>query len=223
MPGGVLPEIGARAPASKGGVPTEPWKWYSFDHASVHVVMISTEHDISTNSTQFRWLERDLKEVDRKVTPWILLAGHRAMYDNTCDSGDWDVAEQLQTGLEDLLVESGVDLAVWGHTHNAQRTCKVRKGQCVDGSKGSRIVTRSGQSGVVHLVAGHAGYHTSLCPHNPQPIWVEWITLGTHGFCRANVESAVKLTLECIDNANGVVVDTVTLVKGNLLGDGLIV
>lgn len=29
--------------------------WYSFDYGSVHFVVISTEHDVSPGSTQYRW------------------------------------------------------------------------------------------------------------------------------------------------------------------------
>ena len=42
--------------------------------------MISTEHDFSPGSPMYTWLENDLKIVDRKKTPWVIIAGHRAMY-----------------------------------------------------------------------------------------------------------------------------------------------
>ena len=42
--------------------------------------MLSTEHDFSPNSTQYQWLEADLKKVDRRITPWLVVSGHRPMY-----------------------------------------------------------------------------------------------------------------------------------------------
>ena len=44
------------------------------------MVMMSTEHDFSPGSRQFKWMEEDLRSVDRRVTPWLILTGHRAMY-----------------------------------------------------------------------------------------------------------------------------------------------
>jgi len=55
---------------------------------------MSTEHDTRKGSTQYKWMENDLKAIDRKITPWlvftdffscqvshnffrVILAGHR--------------------------------------------------------------------------------------------------------------------------------------------------
>ncbi|KAK3704751.1 hypothetical protein QZH41_009742, partial [Actinostola sp. cb2023] len=54
--------------------------WYSFNYGSVHVIMISTEHDFSPSSPQYKWIEKDLRNVNRSVTPWVLISGHRPMY-----------------------------------------------------------------------------------------------------------------------------------------------
>lgn len=66
---------------------------YSFDYGMAHVVMIDTETDYpnsldgpGTNlnggpfgkpTQQLDFLESDLRSVDREVTPWIIVAGHR--------------------------------------------------------------------------------------------------------------------------------------------------
>lgn len=39
--------------------------WYGFDYGSAHFTVISTEHDLSRGSTQYRWLEAELAAVDR--------------------------------------------------------------------------------------------------------------------------------------------------------------
>ena len=46
---------------------------YSFDYGNTHFVVMSTETDWLTNSTQFAFLEADLKAVDRSVTPWLIV------------------------------------------------------------------------------------------------------------------------------------------------------
>lgn len=63
--------------------------WYSFDHGSVHFVMLNTETDFpnapdepggegdenagpfAPSGAQLAWLEKDLAAVDRKKTPWV--------------------------------------------------------------------------------------------------------------------------------------------------------
>ena len=42
--------------------------------------MMSTEHDFSPQSPQYAWLEKDLQNVDRSKSPWVIIGGHRAMY-----------------------------------------------------------------------------------------------------------------------------------------------
>ena len=54
--------------------------WYSYDYGMVHMIMMSTEHDYNPGSRQYQWLENDLKSVDRRKTPWVMIGGHRAMY-----------------------------------------------------------------------------------------------------------------------------------------------
>ena len=41
---------------------------------------MSTEHDFSPGSRQYLWLENDLRHVNRSTSPWVVFAGHRAMY-----------------------------------------------------------------------------------------------------------------------------------------------
>ena len=60
---------------------------YSYDYGMVHFIMMSTEHDYSPDSRQYKWLEADLKKVDRKKTPWLIIGGHRAMYDSQDELG----------------------------------------------------------------------------------------------------------------------------------------
>lgn len=56
-----------------------------------------------------RFIEQDLKSVDRRTTPWLIVGGHRPIYiDSTWDQwpdGDLTVANQLQQALEELFLE----------------------------------------------------------------------------------------------------------------------
>ena len=61
---------------------------YSYDFGLVHFIMMSTEHNFEPGSRQYEWLENDLKKVDRKKTPWVLIGGHRAMYASQDEYGE---------------------------------------------------------------------------------------------------------------------------------------
>ncbi|KAL9256382.1 putative inactive purple acid phosphatase 27 [Drosera capensis] len=49
--------------------------WYSIEQGSVHFTVISTEHDWTPNSEQYKWLKSDMASVDRSRTPWLVFAG----------------------------------------------------------------------------------------------------------------------------------------------------
>ena len=79
---------------------------------------------------QYSWLENDLAGVDRALTPWLVVYGHRPMYCTNNDRDDCTVFEtRTRTGLpltkwwplEPLLAQYGVDLAVWAHEHSYER------------------------------------------------------------------------------------------------------
>ena len=84
----------------------------------MHFVAISTEAYFYYKgaAAQFAWLEADLAAVDRSVTPWLIVYGHRSIY-CSCDS-DCDAAATTvrvgENGLEALFMKYGVDLWING-------------------------------------------------------------------------------------------------------------
>lgn len=129
----------ARSTAKKLALP--PF-WYSFDYGMAHVVMIDTETDFddapdqpggSANldqgpfgamGQQLQFLEADLSSVDRTVTPWLIVAGHRPWYSNGNSAG----CVPCQTAFEGLFYKYGVDLGAFGHVHNLQRFVPMYNG-----------------------------------------------------------------------------------------------
>ena len=74
---GVPVERRFRGPSNGRGV-----LWYSFSSGAVHVVMLSTEHDLAPGSEQYEWLEEDLRAAadptTRRAVPWIVVTAHRS-------------------------------------------------------------------------------------------------------------------------------------------------
>ena len=107
--------------AASGSNSTE---YYAAVIGRVFLVVISADFYIyplvwDRAGGQWAWLNKTLAGVDRSVTPWIVLATHRAMYctkvanDGECNSEAETLRYGflgLEYGLEQLLVQYGVDL-----------------------------------------------------------------------------------------------------------------
>lgn len=50
---------------------------FGFDYGQVHFVVMSTEHDFTRGTAQYRWIANHLANVDRSTTPWLVVVGHR--------------------------------------------------------------------------------------------------------------------------------------------------
>ena len=110
--------------------------WYSRDVPGVHMVFMSTEHDYQQGSTQYNWLEQDLSSVNRDVTPFVIVYGHKPMYSSNSYHGS---EVELRDALEDLYVSYGVDLVIAGHDHFYERTWPVSGETVVDNGKADRF------------------------------------------------------------------------------------
>ncbi|CZT18822.1 related to purple acid phosphatase [Ramularia collo-cygni] len=122
----------AQSQALKAASLAVPPFWYSFEYGMAHIVMINTETDypgatdgpksfynagnFSAPNQQLAFLEADLASVDRSVTPWVILGGHRPWYSSVGDR-----CRPCQEAFEELMYKYGVDVAIFGHVHNAQR------------------------------------------------------------------------------------------------------
>lgn len=107
--------------------------------------------------------------MDRSVTPWLIVGGHRPFYVSTTYAGTKDsdatVAAELREALEELLVRHRVDMVWAGHHHSYQRSCKLRRSQCVEDAADGGYVAP------VYVVAGHAGAALCNFPPTAEPYW----------------------------------------------------
>ena len=191
---GVPPHYRFHMPDSGNSV----W-WYSFDYGMVHFVMMSTEHNFTVGSRQYRWLENDLASVNRDVTPWVVLAGHRPMYCSIDFPSDYQVSLYMQQALEELFHKYEVNLGLYGHYHSYERTCKVYKHKC------------SKDKGMVHIVVGTAGASVDGYPSRNVG-WSEYCNTRTIGYGRVTVVSDKELRWEFISANDGSVMDK-TMIK----------
>jgi hypothetical protein len=174
--------------------------WYSFDYGAVHVIQISSEHDWTRDSVQYKWLEKDLASVNRTKTPWVILTSHRMMYTTQlAEDDDYVVSEHFKAELDDLINTYGVNLMLVGHQHSYERSCPVYFRRCVE----------SGEA-TVHIIVGTAGAGVEQGGFSDK--LGNWSLVHTeqYGYCRltADVDS---LFVEFIENFSGDVFDQVVL------------
>ncbi len=172
--------------------------WYSFKYGLTHIIQLSTEHSISPGSKQYTWLERELESVNREITPWLIVTGHRPLYNAQKYPADFNVTLHLRSDIEDLLYAHNVDLFVGGHYHAYERICRVYKEKCID-------------DGILHVTVGSAGMILDTAK-----LWdFEWSKHFeyTFGYGRITVASRNELVWEFVRSKDGVVSDHVSLLK----------
>lgn len=201
--------------------------WYSFDQGPVHFTVLSTEFSLFNNSAQQDWLKSDLANVDRTMTPWIVVYGHRPMYSAAFALYQPLHAETVYhtedcpwcVDLEAVLVQHQVDLYVCGHVHSAELTCPVVNGTCIQpaapGDYDAPVhvnVGNGGQAFDAHCLpdmpdeccCNHAANCTAAC--DAIPAWSSF-RLDQFGYAILEVEGATNLTvswyLDCVGTRDG--------------------
>jgi predicted phosphodiesterase len=114
----------------ENGGPEGIERWYSFDWGDLHVAVIDTE---VLKQAQYDWLDQDLANTDKT---WKIVVGHRPPYSSGTHGSDADV----RNAFSPIMERHGVQLAIFGHEHDYERTKKM--------------------DGVTYLVTGGAGRGT---------------------------------------------------------------
>jgi len=189
-----------RVAASPSWADGEPW--YSFASGPVFFIMFSTEHDWTNGSPQWRWMDETLSAVDRDVTPWIVIGGHRPMYTSEGPApGDHLLSLYMREHMDSMLAKHKVNLMLTGHYHSYQRSCAVLHSECA----------ADGKSGTVHVVVGTAGgtldtYYNATWP---QTDWSKQTFMG-FGFSKV-VANRSKLVFTYNATKTAQLLDSVTL------------
>ncbi|MCH83392.1 putative inactive purple acid phosphatase, partial [Trifolium medium] len=107
--------------------------WYSVDYGMFRFCIAHTELDWRKGTEQYEFIEKCLASVDRQKQPWLIFLAHRVL---GYSSADFYVAEgsfEEPMGREDLQSlwqKYKVDIAMYGHVHNYERTCPIYQLTC---------------------------------------------------------------------------------------------
>jgi hypothetical protein len=144
--------------------------------------MLNTEMSSKNNSKQFQFVQNDLSTVDRSITPWVFVFGHRQMYAYNISTPENDMGD-----LEPLLMKYKVDIAFWGHIHFAQASCPMYKGKCINDQD------ESGYDAPIHTVIGNAGQSLKKIDYSPAP-WSLY-NVAKWGFSQVSISNATHMTM----------------------------
>eukprot|EP00257_Ricinus_communis_P016035 XP_015574077.1 purple acid phosphatase 15 isoform X2 [Ricinus communis] len=174
-------------PSKESGSPST--FYYSFNAGGIHFVMLGAYISYNKSGDQYKWLERDLANVDREVTPWLVATWHPPWY-NTYKA-HYREAECMRVAMEELLYKYGVDMVFNGHVHAYERSNRVYN-YTLD------------PCGPVHITVGDGGNREKMAithadePGNcPDPSTTPDEFMG--GFCAFNFTSGPAAGKFCWD------------------------
>ncbi|KAK2462526.1 hypothetical protein APHAL10511_005496 [Amanita phalloides] len=202
--------------------------WYSFDHGMVHYIQLDTETDLghgligpsepggpdnqdsgpfgSYMDAQINWLRADLAAIDRKKTPWVVAAGHRAWY-ISAQNGTSNVCENCRKEFEPLFLSFSVDLYLSGHVHFYERNAPVRYTDTDPNELNN-------PSAPWYITNGAAGHYDGLSTYvTPIQNYSRYVQDTAYGWSRLTFHNCTHLTHEFVASANGTVLDKATLFK----------
>ncbi|GAV70705.1 Metallophos domain-containing protein/Metallophos_C domain-containing protein [Cephalotus follicularis] len=163
--------------------------YYSFDAGGIHFIMLGAYVAYNKSADQYKWLERDLANVDRSVTPWLVAAWHPPWYSTY--NAHYREAECMRVEMEELLYSYGVDIIFSGHVHAYERSNRVYN-YMLD------------PCGPVHITIGDGGNREKMAirhadePGNcPEPSTTPDEHMG--GFCASNFTSGPAAGKFCWD------------------------
>ena len=194
--------------------------WYSFEYGMAHIVMINTETDFPNapdgtdgsaklNSGPFGkpnqqtdFLKADLASVDRTVTPWVIVAGHRPWYSTGSNSG----CTSCQAAFEDIFYKYGVDLGVFGHVHNSQRFAPIYNG--TPDANGM-----NNPKAPMYIVAGGAGNIEGVNAPGTEPSYTEFAYGADYSYATVRFMDEQHLQVDFYQSSTGTLLDSSTLYK----------
>lgn len=199
--------------------------WWSMEVGPMKFIQINTETDIKDGvpppgtgrdpdqtdlgepNQQLEWLENELQNVNRGVTPWLIVSGHRPWY------GTYRGCPGCQEVFDPLFVKYGVDLVYHGHIHFYERLAPLAN-DTVDSNE------LNNPTAPWYIISGAAGHYDGL-DAMPDSLSNESRRLiqGEFGYDEFTIHNRTHMTHAFIASKNDTVLDEQTLYKHHYFED----
>ncbi|KAF8694942.1 hypothetical protein HU200_038049 [Digitaria exilis] len=159
--------------------------------------------------------DRCFSSVDRKHQPWLVFAAHRPLGYSSNDyyATEGSFSEPMGRTLQGLWQKHRVDLAIYGHVHNYERTCPVYENTCMDGkSKQDKGSYSGAMGGTIHVVAGTGGAKLRDYSAGPSPQW-SVVRDKSFGYVKLTATDHSSLRVEFIHSDDGAAHDAFDITR----------
>eukprot|EP00271_Cylindrocystis_brebissonii_P005988 TRINITY_DN1847_c0_g2_i1.p1 TRINITY_DN1847_c0_g2~~TRINITY_DN1847_c0_g2_i1.p1 ORF type:complete len:489 (+),score=56.61 TRINITY_DN1847_c0_g2_i1:613-2079(+) len=97
--------------------------YYSLDIGPAHIIALSSHSGFAAYTNQNYFLKDDLCNIDREVTPWLIVFMHVPLYNS--DVAHYLEGEPMRVAFEKYLYEANADIVLAGHVHAYERSHRV--------------------------------------------------------------------------------------------------
>ncbi|KAE8679342.1 Detected protein of confused Function [Hibiscus syriacus] len=162
--------------------------WYAIEQGPVHFA--------------HQWMTKDMASIDRSKTPWLIFTGTLG-----------NVDDSFRNVVEPVLANK-VDLVLFGHVHNYERTCSISNCQCLampeKDENGVDTYDNGNYKAPVHAIVGMAGFSIQKF----SPFVSDWslIRISEYGYVRAHA-TRNELMLEFVNSTSRSVIDSFHITK----------
>jgi len=139
--------------------------FYSFVYGPSHNIVLNSFAPFAPGSVQYQWLETELMNVDRAITPWLTVAIHCPLYNTFKFHHEDPQLVNAKIQLEPLFIKHRVNFVLAGHVHSYSRSHPVAYDKVTP-------------TGPVHLLLGNAGRQANVPFFNEEP--EEWVAIRDH-------------------------------------------
>ena len=132
--------------------------YYGIEVGKATIISLCSFVDYEPNSIQYNWAAMFMSSINRRRTPWVIMTTHMPWY--TSKASALYENEPMRRAMEPLTYKFGVDLVVYGHKHEYERSFPVYD-YALD------------PCGAVHITIGDGGnYGGAGVPYTPEaPFW----------------------------------------------------
>jgi predicted phosphodiesterase len=130
----------------------DPEYYYTFEFGNTQFFMLDTNQKVDPDSTQYRWLEEELK---RSQSRWKIVCHHHPPfssdendYGNLWKTNQGTLGDLRARQLVPLYEEYGVDIVWNGHIHSYERTWPIRSETAVEEGAPFYMITGGGGGGL---------------------------------------------------------------------------
>ena len=167
--------------------------FYSFTYGLVKTIVLSSYSETNSESVQYKWLENELKNnVDRNITPWIIVMMHTQFYTTFQGHDDEFQTKQMRLSMEPLFYKYGVNFVFSGHDHAYMRTKNIFN-HSID------------ENGPVYFIVGEGGnreHHVKNYLHDIPEEWIEVRDKSVYGFGTLEIMNRTNAQWKWIMDAN---------------------